>query len=109
MILGAQDFEAQLYQPAINGTLNLLKAVQKANSKISRVVITSSFGSVLDPLQGPRPGYVYTEKDWNPVTKEVVSESGSAVLAYLTSKTLAERAALDFVQDQNVRVHQVSS
>ncbi|KAM0512067.1 hypothetical protein ACHAPE_009215 [Trichoderma viride] len=98
MILGATDFEAQLFRPAVDGTVNLLEAIQKSNANVSRVVITSSIASILDPLQGQRPGYVYTEKDWNPVSKEAAVESGNAVLAYLASKTIAEKAAFDYVE-----------
>lgn len=103
MILGATDFEAQLFRPAVDGTVNLLEAIQNSNANVSRVVITSSIASILDPLQGQRPGYVYTEKDWNPVSKEAAIESGNAVLAYLASKTIAEKAAFDYVEKNKVR------
>lgn len=103
MILGATDFEAQLFRPAVNGTLVLLEAIQNSDANVSRVVITSSIASILDPLQGQRPGYVYTEKDWNPVTKEAAVESGNAILAYLASKTYGEKAAFNFVEKNKVR------
>lgn len=103
MILGATDFEAQLFRPAVEGTRVLLEAVQNSDADISRVVITSSIASILDPMQGQRPGYVYTEKDQNPLTKGAVVESGNAVLAYLASKTFAEKAAFDFVKETKVR------
>lgn len=103
MILGAADFKAQLFRPAVDGTVNLLEAIQNSNANVSRVVITSSIASILDPLQGQRPGYVYTEKDWNPVSKEAAIESGNAVLAYLASKTIAEKAAFDYVENNKVR------
>jgi nucleoside-diphosphate-sugar epimerase len=98
--LNATDFETELLQPAINGTTGILEAVQKYNSAVSRVVITSSFASVLDPTQGQRPGYVYTEADWDPVTIE--QANSSPVLAYLASKTFAERAAFDYVKEKKV-------
>ena len=103
MVLNAKDFEKDLFRPAIEGTTTLLKAVKDSDAKISRVVITSSFASMYDPLQGLRPGYAYTETDWNPVTKEVVAESNNAILAYLASKTFAEKAAFDFVEKEKVR------
>lgn len=102
MILGATDFEAQLFRPAVDGTVNLLEAIKKSNANVSRAVITSSIASILDPLQGQRPGYVYTEKDWNPVSKEAAIESGNAVLAYLASKTISEKAAFDYVEKNKV-------
>ncbi|GFP59623.1 putative uncharacterized oxidoreductase C513.07 [Trichoderma asperellum] len=97
-ILNAVDFETELLQPAINGTTSILEATQKYNSAVSRVVVTSSFASVLDPMQGQRPGYVYTEADWNPVTVE--QANSSPVMAYLASKTFAERAAFDYVEEK---------
>ncbi|KAM0456643.1 hypothetical protein ACHAO4_003674 [Trichoderma viride] len=97
-ILNATDFETELLQPAISGTTGILESVQKYNSTVSRVVITSSFASVLDPTQGQRPGYVYTEADWNPLTVE--QANSSPVMAYLASKTFAERAAFDYVKEK---------
>ncbi|EHK49473.1 uncharacterized protein TrAtP1_010700 [Trichoderma atroviride] len=97
-ILNATDFETELLQPAISGTTGILEAIQKYNSAVSRVVITSSFASVLDPTQGQRPGYVYTEADWNPSTVE--QANSSPVMAYLASKTFAERAAFDYVKQK---------
>ena len=64
-----------------------------------RIVITSSFASVLDVTKGLRPGYVYTEADWNPMTAEETHAAGPSA-AYLVSKTLAEKAAFDFVEKE---------
>ncbi|KAL6693869.1 hypothetical protein J3F84DRAFT_350582 [Trichoderma pleuroticola] len=88
--------DGELMQPAIRGTTSILEAVQKYNPSISRVVVTSSFAAVLDPLQGQRPGYVYTEADWNPITVEKANTD--PVLAYLASKTFAERAVFNYVE-----------
>ncbi|PWI67930.1 hypothetical protein PCL_02331 [Purpureocillium lilacinum] len=76
-ILDATDFDGQLFQPAIQGTLSILEAARKHNPRISRIVITSSFASAIDPNQGMRPGYVYAEEDWNPVTKETAASGGA--------------------------------
>ncbi|PNP47910.1 hypothetical protein TGAMA5MH_00962 [Trichoderma gamsii] len=91
VIFNATDFDTELLQPAISSTTGILEGNQKYNSAVSRVVITSSFASVLDPTQGQRPGYVYAEADWNPLTVE--QANSSPVMAYLASKTFAERAA----------------
>jgi nucleoside-diphosphate-sugar epimerase len=100
--------EKDLLLPAINGTESVLKAAHKYNStqndennKIKRIVITSSFAAIHDGDKGLRPGYTYTEKDWCPYTYEV-----AAVLydnpgrVYCASKTLAEKAAWNFVEKQ---------
>ena len=86
-----------LLDPAIQGTTNLLTSILQHNPKCKRVVITSSFASILNPDTGLRPGYTYSELDWNPTTyEEAVHATG--VIAYYASKTLAERAAWDFME-----------
>ena len=66
---------------------------------MKRVVITSSFASILDIDQGTRSGYTYTENDWNPVTYETASKQDTdGSVAYSASKTFAEKAAFDFVK-----------
>lgn len=56
-ILNATDFEKELLEPAINGITTILESAQKYSPDVSRVVVTSSFASVLDPNLGMRPGY----------------------------------------------------
>ncbi|KAG9192855.1 NADPH-dependent methylglyoxal reductase [Alternaria panax] len=88
-----------VYLPAVHGTLGILKsAAKRTDGRIKRVVVTSSFAAVQDFLQGSRPGYVYTEADWNPVTKEQALEIQP--LQYAASKKLAELSAWDFVKEQ---------
>jgi nucleoside-diphosphate-sugar epimerase len=100
VVLDAKDFERELFAPAVEGTLNVLRAVHRfGGPSVRRVVVTSSFASVLDLSKGLRPGYVYTEKDWNPMTADEAIASNDPVAAYLVSKTLAERAAHDFVAE----------
>lgn len=82
--------------------MSILRAVQQHNPNVKRVVITSSFASILDPTQGLRPGYTYTEQDWNPVTREEASK-GDSVVAYLASKTMAEQAAFAYIAWNKVR------
>jgi nucleoside-diphosphate-sugar epimerase len=98
-VLNATDYEKDLFDPAVNGTVGILKAVKKNAPQVKRIVITSSFASVLDPNKGTRPGYTYTEADWNPITREEAKRADGTV-AYLVSKTLAEKAAFDFVESE---------
>ncbi|KAH7031528.1 uncharacterized protein B0I36DRAFT_363207 [Microdochium trichocladiopsis] len=95
-ILDAKDVQKDLYDPAVQGTTSILEAAQKHAPTVSRVVVTSSFASVLDPNQGTRPGYTYTEADWNPVIGDAAAKD--PVLAYLASKAMAEKAAFDYVE-----------
>ncbi|CAF0980169.1 unnamed protein product [Rotaria sp. Silwood1] len=97
--------EKDLILPAINGTLGILKAAHKYNqnkeNKIKRVVITSSFASILDPNKGLRPGYSYTENDWSPITYEQgAAAKNEPMTAYRASKVCAERAAWEFIEKE---------
>lgn len=79
----------EFIQPAVNGTLRVLKAAQHAGVK--RVVLTSSFGAV---------GYTVTNAN-KPVTEENWTNPNDKTLsAYLRSKTLAEMAAWDFIKEE---------
>ncbi|SJX66594.1 related to GRE2-methylglyoxal reductase (NADPH-dependent) [Sporisorium reilianum f. sp. reilianum] len=94
------DPKRTLINPAVNGTRNVLSSIHKHGSNVRRVVITSSFAAILDTArQGPN---VYTEKDWNISSVENVDKKGKdqeASDAYRASKTLAERAAWQFVEE----------
>jgi len=52
----------------------------------------------LDPFAGNNPGHTYSEADWNPITLEQAKENPPS--AYRASKTFAERAAWDFVEQE---------
>src|SRR5271170_7837535 len=78
--------ENELIGPARDGALRVLKAARDAGVK--RVVLTSSFAAIgygHDARQTPFDETVWTDLD------------GRKVSAYPKSKTLAERAAWDFV------------
>jgi nucleoside-diphosphate-sugar epimerase len=48
--------------------------------------------------QGYRPGHIYTEADWNPMTFSEASIADGPT-AYCASKGLAERAAWDWIKE----------
>ena len=85
-VLDAKDPQKDLVLPAVNGTVNVLAACAKA-SAVKRVVVTSSMAAVTDE---PESDHVLTEADWN--VKSSLERN-----PYYYSKTLAERAAWDFV------------
>jgi nucleoside-diphosphate-sugar epimerase len=98
-VMHVEHNKQDLLDPAIHGTEEILNSIIKYNPNVKRVVITSSFAAILDMDKGPRPGYTYTEKDWNPVTYEIASKDDTdGGVAYCASKTFAERAAWDFVE-----------
>ena len=78
--------EDELIVPAREGALRLLRAARDAG--VRRVVQTSSFAAVgYGHAQMARP---FNESDWTNV-------DGPGLTAYAKSKTLAERAAWDFM------------
>jgi nucleoside-diphosphate-sugar epimerase len=94
--LSTSDPIKELVEPAVLGTRNAVASAIKAK-KLKRLVVTSSFAAVVDLKKSPRPGYAYTEKDWNPVTETEAASSGS--LGYYASKTFAEKSAWDMVRE----------
>ena len=86
----------ELLDPAIIGTTGVLKSIKKSAPTVKRVVITSSFASIINPFKGTWPGHTYSEADWNPLTPEQAVENPAN--GYRASKTFAERAAWDFVE-----------
>lgn len=78
--------ENELIVPAREGALRVLKAARDAGVK--RVVLTSSFAAIgYGAIPKDRP---FDERDWT-------DPNGPNVLPYAKSKTIAERAAWDFV------------
>jgi NADPH-dependent methylglyoxal reductase len=97
-VLQPKDIRAELLEPAINGTKNVFEAAaQYGGPQLKKVIITSSFASIFDLSKGYRPGYNYTEKDWNPATYEDAANSTDGSFSYCASKGLAERAAWDWM------------
>eukprot|EP00026_Physarum_polycephalum_P011077 Phypoly_transcript_11273.p1 GENE.Phypoly_transcript_11273~~Phypoly_transcript_11273.p1 ORF type:complete len:331 (+),score=53.53 Phypoly_transcript_11273:121-1113(+) len=84
----------ELINPAINGVVSLLQEAAKVPT-IKRIVITASFACIVNLSNAN--GYVYSEKDYNPITLEQAI-AGDATTAYIASKRLAEKAAFDFVE-----------
>jgi len=78
--------EDDLIVPARSGTLRVLRAARAAG--VRRVVLTSAFHAV--SWGHPHDGHIFTDDDWTIL-------DGPGVDAYAKSKTLAERAAWDFV------------
>ena len=81
--------ENDLIVPARDGALRVLRAARDAG--VARVVLTSSFAAIgygHGPTTAP-----YTEETWTDL-------GGRGVSAYVKSKTIAERAAWEFVAEQ---------
>jgi nucleoside-diphosphate-sugar epimerase len=94
-LYGAVSDNSQFLDPAIKGTLEVLKAVKEFAPSVKRVVLTSSCAAVVD-FSAPytsEPRKVYTEQDWNPTSWEGAL-GGTANNAYQASKKFAELSGL---------------
>ena len=87
--MSAPKHEDELIRPAVDGTLRALRAANSAG--ISRVVLTSSTASVIY-RQLPAKGEAFDESHWTDVDYPTCAP-------YAKSKTLAERAAWDFIEN----------
>ncbi len=80
--------ENELIIPARDGSLRVLKFAKEAGVK--RVVITSSFAAI-GYSKKPKD-HIFTEEDW--------TDENAPIQPYIKSKTIAEKAAWDFIQKQ---------
>ncbi|WVW79105.1 hypothetical protein I302_101070 [Kwoniella bestiolae CBS 10118] len=86
--------------PAVNGTVGILKSIQKNAPQVRRVVYTASSGSINGPGGPPTK---YDERDWNKVDLETCDKLGSDAPGdskYRASKVLAEKAFWKFLEDE---------
>lgn len=91
-----QDPVKDMLEPAVNGTTSILQAVKDNAPTVKRVVVLSSFAAIRDDAKDA--GTTFDETCWNPVTWEEASTNTKKT--YQGSKTLAERAAWDFVKNE---------
>lgn len=92
--------DRDLFQPALKGTTTILKD-GLSSPTLKKVVVTSSIAALRN--DGER---VWTEKTWNPVTREVALElernasvdPATPLRIYGASKTFAEKAAWDWYE-----------
>ncbi|KAL3732668.1 hypothetical protein ACJRO7_029335 [Eucalyptus globulus] len=96
VVFSASDPQAEIVNPAVRGTLNVLKSCAKVPS-IKRVVATSSMAAVV--FNGkPLTSGVVVDETWfsDPVFCE------ESKLWYVLSKTLAEKAAWEFAKEKRI-------
>ena len=80
--------EEYFVQPAVNGVKRALTFAQKHGVK--KVVLTSSVAAIFDTMEKKTS---FDESDWSDVNNPAIS-------AYSKSKTLAEKAAWEFVKNE---------
>ncbi|XP_068658737.1 phenylacetaldehyde reductase-like [Aristolochia californica] len=93
-----EDPQAELLDPAVKGTLNVLGSCARTSS-VKKVVVTSSFAAV-GYTGRPRTPEVVVDESWfsNP---EVCK---SMKIWYVLSKTLAEAAAWEFAKEKGINM-----
>ncbi|XP_021312992.1 cinnamoyl-CoA reductase 1 isoform X1 [Sorghum bicolor] len=96
MILQAEDPEKELLEPAVKGTLNVLRAAKDCG--VGRVVLMSSQAAMVPNPNWP-PGKVIDDDCWADV--ELLKK---LQLWYSVSKTLAEKAAWDFAEKEELQI-----
>ena len=92
--IGVVNPRKELIEPAVSGTGNVLRSVNRS-SEVHRVVLTSSvaaiYGDAADVLE--YPGGIMTESNWN-------NSSSDSHQPYSFSKTLAEKEAWKIAKEQ---------
>ncbi|PIQ49322.1 MAG: nucleoside-diphosphate sugar epimerase [Cytophagales bacterium CG12_big_fil_rev_8_21_14_0_65_40_12] len=83
--------EDDLIRPAKEGTLAILNAASK--NGVKRVVLTSSTGSIIYGKSADQRSTTFTENDWTDTNNTADSTP------YFRSKTIAERAAWEFIKN----------
>ncbi|KAH6830886.1 Rossmann-fold superfamily protein [Perilla frutescens var. hirtella] len=91
-----KDPQAELIDPALKGTLNVLGSCAKTSS-VKRIVLTSSIAAVAYNGQPRTPEVVVDETWWS--DPEVCRQMQ---MWYVLSKTLAEDAAWKFVKEKGI-------
>nr|AAB62873.1 dihydroflavonol 4-reductase [Bromheadia finlaysoniana] len=92
----SKDPENEVIKPAINGLLGILTSCKKAGS-VKRVIFTSSAGTVnVEEHQAA----VYDENSWSDL--HFVTRVKMTGWMYFVSKTLAEKAAWEFVKENAI-------
>jgi len=92
--LSTKHPQADLVDPAVNGTLEVLEAAKRSGT-VKRVVITSSVAAVYSNPDDNGVDYVFSEKDWN-TKSTLIGEP------YPFSKVMAEKAAWAWIEkDEN--------
>ncbi|XP_071739572.1 uncharacterized protein [Rutidosis leptorrhynchoides] len=94
----AEDPQAQIVDPAVKGTINVLKSAAKVPS-LKRLVFTSSTSAVMFGKKQPESGDVVDET-W--FSDPVICEQKK--LLYPLSKTLAEAAAMKFSEENGLEL-----
>lgn len=91
----ASQVEEQLFKPAIEGTKNVLESIKQHGSTVKKVVVTSSYASMM--VRDNDPTFTCDETVFNEVPLELAKLN--QLYGYVASKCLAEKALWDFQKE----------
>lgn len=94
----ATNVEEELLKPAVNGTKNALKAIEKYGPQIKKVVVTSSYAAVSTSEKEFDGSHTNNEDSWNDISWEDAKKD--PYMGYRGSKKFAEKAAWDYVEQE---------
>lgn len=87
----------QIYDGAINGTMNVLRSAKKVGS-VKKFIYTSSFAAIFHPMKS---GYIFTENDWGSDdprwSTEKIDTDGE--ISYAMAKVETEHLANKFAEE----------
>ncbi|MFP9098542.1 SDR family oxidoreductase [Flavobacterium sp. RHBU_24] len=89
--------EQEAIRPAVEGILRILKFAKRAG--VQRVVMTSNFGAV---------GFTQTDRSRETTEADWTDTAAKGLSVYEKSKTLAERAAWDFIRSEGGKLELVT-
>ncbi|KAH9323363.1 hypothetical protein KI387_018002, partial [Taxus chinensis] len=99
LLFHSQNPEEEIFDPAIKGTINVLKACVKAES-VRRVVYTSSISTVSGRDEDGKSKQSVDETCW--VSVDHIQDLKPSGWMYVVAKTVAEKAALKFAKEHNI-------
>ena len=93
-----ESYDEMLIQPAVQGTMNMIKGVSKCSPTTKRMVITASIVSIIEfPEMFMETGNVFTEQSRTP---NASGPFGGIFPAYSASKAAAFNATEEYVRTQ---------
>lgn len=99
IIFASDDPETEVIKPAVQGTINVLKACLLSPS-VKRVVYTSSVAALYEPGKQLPSDATFDESFWTSV--KFCRQAKIPLWPYLVSKTLAEQAAFEFAKENGI-------